>query len=229
MVITFDLNETLLDLRGVDEVFARIFGDASVRREWFSLLIHNSLITTVMGLRSDFVSLGAASLEMVAERHGLAPGSADGKAIAEAMTSMPPHPDARPALEALSAGGMRLAVLTNSPRAAAVSQLEAAGLAGYFEEIMSVEVTGKFKPAREVYESAARRLGVSSSEMTMVAAHDWDVAGAMNAGCRGAFVRRPGTAHNPLFPKPHLSGEDLVAVAEELLARAARPGWERAP
>jgi 2-haloacid dehalogenase len=33
--------------------------------------------------------------------------------------------------------------------------------------------------------------------MLMVAAHAWDITGALSAGCKAAFVQRPGKALDP--------------------------------
>ena len=218
-VLVFDVNETLLDLRVLDSVFERIFGDADVRKQWFGLVLRNAMTLTITGDYSDFVTVGAASLQMVADQHGISPSTVDRSVIRDTMTSMPTHSDVAPALEMLHTAGARLAALTNSPRDAAVSQLTNAGIAPLFEQIISVEETGKFKPAREVYEMAAHRLGITTAEMTMVAAHDWDVAGAMRAGCTGAYVLlRPGMALNPLYPPPDITGPDLIAVSERILA-----------
>lgn len=217
-VLVFDVNETLLDLGVLDPHFERIFGDAGVRKQWFGLVLRNAMTLTITGDYTDFVTVAAASLDMVADQLGVSPSPADRAAIRATMASLPTHPDVAPALERLHTTGARLVALTNSPREAAVSQLTNAGIAGYFEQIMSVEDTGKFKPAREVYEMAAHRLGVTTAEMTMVAAHDWDVAGAMRAGCAGAYVLRPGMALNPLYPPPDIVGRDLLAVAERILA-----------
>jgi 2-haloacid dehalogenase len=217
-VLVFDVNETLLDLRALDPHFERMFGDARVRNEWFGMVLRNAMALTITGDYSDFVTVGGASLQMVADAHGVRPSDGDRAAIRESMTSMPAHPDVAPALERLHAAGMRMAALTNSPRDAAVSQLSNAGIAPLFESIMSVEATGRFKPAADVYEMAAERLEVSTTDMMMVAAHDWDVAGAMRAGCSGAYVMRRGMVANPLFPPPDITGTDLLVVAEQILA-----------
>jgi 2-haloacid dehalogenase len=55
------------------------------------------------------------------------------------------------------------------------------------------------------------------SQLRMIAAHAWDVGGAMRAGCAAAFVARPGKAAFPLFPKPDITGADLDEVAEAIL------------
>ena len=217
-VLVFDVNETLLDLRALDPHFLRIFGDSSVRKTWFGLVLRNALALTITGDYSNFVTIGGASLQMVAAQQGVQLSAEDRAAIGTAMTAMPAHPDVPPALETLHKAGFRLAALTNSPRDAAVSQLANAGVAPLFEIIMSVEDTGKFKPAPEVYQMAARNLGVETTGITMVAAHDWDVAGAMGAGCKGAYVTRPGMVLNPLYPAPDITGDDMEAVAAALMA-----------
>jgi len=41
--LVFDVNETLLDLRVLDPIFERAFGDAAVRRQWCGLLPRNAM------------------------------------------------------------------------------------------------------------------------------------------------------------------------------------------
>jgi 2-haloacid dehalogenase len=219
-VLVFDVNETLLDLRALDPHFQRMFGDPGVRRQWFGLVLRNALSLTIIGEHQDFVTVGTASLQMVAEQYQVSLTVDDLAAIAAAMTSLPAHEDVAPNLDRLENAGFRMAALTNSPQEAAESQLTSAGISHYFEQVMSVTPTARFKPAPEVYRMAAAELGVEPSAMTMVAAHDWDVAGAMSVGCRGAYIMRPGMVHNPLFPQPDITGPDFDRVADLLLEQA---------
>ena len=78
------------------------------------------------------------------------------------------------------------------------------------------------KPAAEVYRHAADSFGVAPVEVRLVAAHSWDVAGAMRAGCKAAFVARPGMVLDPLFEPPDIVGPDLGAVSERIVAVDAR-------
>jgi 2-haloacid dehalogenase len=64
---------------------------------------------------------------------------------------------------------------------------------------------------------ACRELGIEPAGMWMVAAHDWDVFGAMRVGCAGAFVARPGQGYAPGFDPPDVMGDDLAEVADRLL------------
>ncbi|MCI0804599.1 MAG: HAD-IA family hydrolase, partial [Chloroflexi bacterium] len=59
-----------------------------------------------------------------------------------------------------------------------------------FDNVMSVEDVGSFKPAPAVYRRAARNLGMEPSEIIMVSANSFDVMGARTCGFRGAYVNR---------------------------------------
>jgi 2-haloacid dehalogenase len=217
-VCVFDVNETLLDLRALDPGFAQLFGDAAARREWFAQMIQSALVATVTGAYAPFGRIGDAALTMLAARRGVALSDEARRQLLGGMRSLPPHPDVRPALERLRAAGLRLAALTNSTAEVAEAQLASAGLADLFEQRLSADAVRRLKPAPEPYHMAAERLGVTPGEIRLIAAHAWDVAGALRAGCAAAFVARPGMVLDPLAPAPDVVGPDMHAVAEQILA-----------
>ncbi len=150
---------------------------------------------------ADFGEVGRAALSMVEARRGVTLSATARSLIFDKVQTLPPHPDVRASLERLRDAGFRLATLTNSPPKTVQAQLANADLAGLFEQILSVDPVRKFKPAPETYHYAAEQFGVEPAKIRLVAAHDWDVAGAMRAGCAAAFVARPGMVLNPLFPR----------------------------
>ena len=216
-VIVFDVNETLLDLSDLDPLFERAFGRREVRGAWFTQMIQSAMVGVITGAYADFGEVARGALEMVAEREEVDLSNEDRNAILMGVRKLPPHPEVREALGMLQEGGLRLAALTNSTLEVAQSQLTQAGLAGFFEQILSADSVKQLKPAAEVYRSAADALGVETSEMRLVAAHAWDLAGSMRAGCAGAFVARPGKVLDPLAPEPDVVGKDLLEVAKKIL------------
>jgi hypothetical protein len=64
------------------------------------------------------------------------------------------------------------------------------------------------------YESFAK---LSDAALEMIV----DLAGALKAGCRAAFVARPGKSLNPKGAKPDISGADLREVAEQIIGKDA--------
>ena len=217
-VCVFDVNETLLDLGSLDPLFERVFGDAGVRRSWFQQVLQSAFMATITGAYSDFGTIGAAALEMTAEREGVRLSEEDTKSILGGMRELPPHPEVPAALDLLRDSGLRLAALTNNTAAVAEAQLENAGLSDRFEKILSAETVRRLKPAPEPYHAAAGALGVEASGVRLVAAHSWDVAGAMRAGCAAAFVARPGMVLDPLAERPDVVGADLSEVAALIVA-----------
>jgi 2-haloacid dehalogenase len=220
-VCVFDVNETLLDLAALDPLFERAFGDAGVRRSWFLQVLQSAFVATITDTYSEFGAIGAAALEMTAEREGARLSEEDRRAILGGMRELPPHPEVPAALDLLRDAGLRLAALTNNTAEVAEAQLENAGLSGRFEKVLSADAVRRLKPAPEPYRAAAEALGVGTSEVRLVAAHAWDVAGAMRAGCAAAFVARPGMVLDPLAEPSDVVGADLSEVAASIIAAEA--------
>lgn len=210
------MNETLLDLGALREPFARAFGDAEPLGEWFARLLHGSLVATLTDSYEDFGSIGRRALDALAHRQGVELSDANREEILGTMRRLPPHPEVPGALDRLRSAGLPIAALTNSSGPMARAQLEHAGLIERFDHVLSVEEVRRFKPAPEPYRMAADRLGVPPAEMRLVAAHDWDVWGAMRAGCAAAYVARGGMPFL-LGEPPGLVGADLAEVVEAIL------------
>ena len=229
-VIVFDVIETMLDTSALEPHFERLFGDARVLREWFSQLLLYSEVATIAGSYFDFSTIVGAALEMTAASHKVTLSARDKAQILKAMLSLPPHEDVHDALKLLRDAGLRLVTLTNSNQKAMEEQLKSAGIEEYFERKFSVDAVRKYKPAPETYQMVARELNVTTSNLRMVAAHAWDIVGAMQAGCAAAFVARPGKVLNPLADKPDVVGEDLRSVAKEIirieLPEKSRPAFD---
>ena len=217
-MIAFDVNETLLDLRALDPVFEDVFGDAALRGQWFAQMLQIAFVGAITDRYVDFASAQRAALDMLAQSRGVAlpPDAAD--RVAATMRALPAHPEVADALARLRDGGHQLAALSNSPSDVEQEQLAHAGLADRFDAILSADDVRALKPRREPYELVARTFAVPIGEVTLVAAHAWDVAGALAAGCRAAFVARPGMPRNPIDPEPDLVGADLDEIADRILA-----------
>lgn len=221
-VCVFDVNETLLDLSALDPRFERAFelyegSGTALRKEWFGQLLTSWLTATVTGVYHDFGTLGLSALGMVAARRDVELSEETKKWVIGGIRELPPHPEVERSLSRLRDSGLRLAALTNSTAEVANEQLGNAGLSGYFEQILSADEAGRLKPAPEPYRLAAERLGVETSGVRLVAAHAWDVAGAMRAGCAAAFVSRPGMVLDPLADTPDVVGADLSETADRIL------------
>jgi 2-haloacid dehalogenase len=216
-VLAFDVNETLLDLRALDRHFERVFGDPSLRQMWFAQMLQLAFVGIATGEYTDFTTSQHAALRMLAARRGVDLAADDADAIVGQMSELPAHPDVEPALDRLRGAGYRLATLTNSVAPVAEAQLTHAGIRAYFERALSADAVRRLKPAPEPYRMAAEELGVAQGDICLVAAHPWDVSGALAAGCRAAFIARGGVVPSPIGTQPEIVAPDLAGLADALL------------
>jgi 2-haloacid dehalogenase len=214
MLWVFDINETMLDLSPLDEVFAEHTGAPQLRTRWFDLLIRAALATTAVGEYRDFAQLGGASARVVAQAHGTPLDDAAIAHLGAAIRTLPAHPDTSAALTALRERGQRVVALANSPQAVVDTQLRHAGIAPLLHAVYSVERAGMLKPAPAAYRMVLQAEAVSAEQAVMVAAHDWDIAGAQAVGMRTAFVARGDRLPLPGWPAPDLTGPDLIQATK---------------
>jgi 2-haloacid dehalogenase len=180
-------------------------------------------VGTITGEYVDFTTAQHAALRMLAERTDTHLAATDADAVVDGMRRLPPHPEVRGTLDTLHRSGLRIAALTNSVLAVAEDQLLHAGLRDLFDDVLSADTVHRLKPAPEPYLSVADRFGVPVSAVRLVAAHAWDVAGALSAGCAAALVTRPGSVASPLGRQPDITGPDLAAVADRIIAKTPDP------
>lgn len=169
-VIAFDVNETLLDVAGLDPFFEKRFGDAAVRREWFGQMLQSAFVTPITDSYRDFGTLAMAALVVIAARHRVELRDAGRSELGTRMRSLPSHPEVRSAMERLHEASLRLATLTNSTSKASQAQLVNARLADLVEQTLYADTVRRLKPAPEPYRMAAERLGVPGDGMRLAAA-----------------------------------------------------------
>ncbi|MGI8592347.1 MAG: haloacid dehalogenase type II [Nakamurella sp.] len=217
-VIAFDVNETLLDLGALDSAFDDLFGSATVRPQWFAQMLQLSFVGGLTGEYVDFTTAQHAALSMVAERQGRRVGAGEATALVARMSSLPAHPEVADALAALRSTSLGVVALTNSVESVAEAQLTNAGIRQYFDRVISADSVQRLKPAPEPYLAVAQAFEVDIADVRLVAAHSWDVSGALAAGCQAAFVARPGMVLSPLGRQPSIVGIDLAEVVEQIVA-----------
>ena len=217
-LVVFDVNETLLDLSPLRIDFEDVFGAAAPLGEWFARLLHGSLVSNHLGDYRAFGVIGVEALLQVAERHGVDLDEATATEVVTRLAILPAHLDVIPALERLLDAGFRTAALTNSSTKAANVQIENAGLHTFIQRVVSVEEVGRFKPDPSTYRHAAQVMDVEIANSLLISAHDWDVAGALQAGAGAAFIRRPRLMWSLPRPIPDVTGTDLTGIADQLIA-----------
>ncbi len=218
-LVVFDVNETLLDLETMEPTFARIFGHKDAMRLWFANFIMYSAALTVAGCYVPFTDIGAAVMKMLADTRGIRIGDRDKQELTEKFSTMPPHAEVPAALRKLRAAGFRLFTLTDNLLEVQTRQLTHGGIVDLFERRFSADGVKHHKPSREAYAYVERELGVKPDQLCLIACHTWDTLGAVAAGWEGALIKRTGNDVLGVGPQPHIVGDTLNDVADQLIAR----------
>ncbi len=215
-IIAFDVNETLLDLRSLDPYFEELLGSAALRPQWFAQMLQLSFVGGLTGHYVDFTTAQKAALRMVVARQGKSVSDQVVDALVEQMTLLPPHREVPNALAELAATELTVVALVNSVQSVGESQLVNAGVRHHFDRVISADSVRSLKPAPKPYLAVASAYGTDVSEVRVVAAHSWDVTGALSAGCRAAFVARPGMVLSPIGPRPDIVAKDIADVVKQI-------------
>jgi len=110
------------------------------------------------------------------------------RGIEELFARIKPFEGLKEALEALSRGGLRLALLSDLPPE---RKLELLGLSERFEAALCSEDSGTLKPARAPFAMLASRLGLAPARILYVGnSPRIDLRGAKAAGMSAAIVSR---------------------------------------
>lgn len=217
-IILFDVNETLLDLTPLKKKVNNMLDSKRGFRIWFGMLLQYSLVDNSINHYHNFSTIGSAALGMAAKSLGQEIDEDEKKEALSLMKKISAYEDVPQGLKLLKEAGFRLATLTNSPPELLSEQLGHAGLTRYFEATLSVDAIQKYKPAVEAYQYAEQTLGGAATDILMVAAHGWDIAGALHAGMQAAFIERKGQSLYPLAPKPKYIGKDLTEIARAIIS-----------
>lgn len=219
--VLFDINETVLDLGQLKPKFKAAFEDDTVTAIWFSTLLHTSTVCILTGVKTRFSTLAGNALDKVAALSGVVLSEELRNDILRSFARLAPHSDIKPALTRLKMANYRTVAFSNSSQDLVTCQIDSAGLSEYFDEIISVEESGSFKPDPGVYEFAGKRLDRPIETLRLVAAHDWDTHGALSAGMLAAYIDRTGAPYQPQYRQPDVIGKRMEDIVEQIIVRDA--------
>jgi 2-haloacid dehalogenase len=128
-------------------------------------------------------------------------------------------PDSAPGLTRLKRDRV-ITTLSNGNVALLTNMAKFAGLP--WDTVLSAELFGHYKPDPEVYQGAARLLGLRTDEVMMCAAHTGDLDAASKLGLRTAYIHRPNERPGPPREMPAKDAYDVVCSGIDELAAALR-------
>lgn len=215
--VLLDVNETLLDLRGLQPAFDAL-GMPDAMPRWFALTLRNGFALAASGDCRTFAEVARDALVSL-DPARLAPADAD--VLLERFAQLSPHPDVEPGLRALADAGIPAMTLTVGSAEVVAAIFDRHGLGDLVAGHLSAADLGRWKPAPAPYLAGCLALGLPPGQVTMVAAHAWDLHGAHRAGLRTAWITRLEGRPSQIFSAPDLVGPDLPGVVTQIVGSRA--------
>ena len=227
--LTFDLFGTVLDLGGSLTPYLAEFVrgcDASDRVDPDTLwaqLRHRQRIEQYQDSlvelgHSGYLETARKAFVYVARLNDLDPTDDETDAFMRGWMQLSPYPDVANGLERLRERFQLVALSNGNPWF--LDHLVKNRIGFDFDDVISVEVAGAFKPHPGVYRSAARQLRLEPAEVIMVSSNSFDVMGARTCGLRGVYVNRDSLPYEDTDDQylPDLEVPDFMAMADALQA-----------
>ncbi|MGI9002625.1 MAG: HAD-IA family hydrolase [Pseudonocardia sp.] len=214
-VVLVDVFETMLR---VEPLGSRFVAVGRPEHEWelfFTRTLRDGMALTLAGAAPPFAEVARAALRTTTG-HTLSDEALD--YVLGGFRELPPHPDVEPALAALAQARVPAYAFTHGTAAVACDALDRAGLRTYLRGVLSSEEIHAFKPLPRVYHWACQQVATPVDRVGLVAAHSWDVHGAVCAGLVGGLATRLEGAVPGVVVSPHVAADGLDTVVERLLA-----------
>ena len=195
--LTFDLFGTVLDLGGsltpyIAKFLAAKGSDVDADAFWaqwrYRQRIEQYQDSLVQMGHSGYLETAQRGFKYVCSLNDVAVSAEEADEFMQAWQNLQPFPDVLPNLPKL-ASRYKLIALSNGNRWF-LDHLVANQIKWDFDDIISVDEFGRFKPHPSVYRGAARNLGLEVGEIMMISSNSFDVMGARMCGNRGSFVNR---------------------------------------
>lgn len=190
-VFVFDAYGTLFDVHAAIARHRDAAGPDADRfsEVWRSKQLEYAWMLSAAGQYQDFWALTERALDYAFARFP-AVDRALRPALLDCYFKLDAFPDARPALVALKARGLKTAILSNGNPRMLAGAIETARVGADLDAVLSVDAIRIYKPRPEVYALVTDAFKIAPAEVAFVSSNRWDIMGATTFGFRCVWVNR---------------------------------------
>jgi len=218
-IIFFDVVETLFSLIPLEEKLAEFNLPAGTDRVFFAQLLRDAFALSASGVFLTFSEIAKGTLTVLLDSLGHKADETTLKEILGTFSQLPIQLDVKPALEKIKCSDYQAVLLTNGSRANTEKLVRDNGIEHLVDDIVSVEDFEIWKPQTALYHQAALKYSCAPANALLVAAHAWDVHGAIRAGFHGIWIQRHDSIYHPLMGSPDHQVANLVDAVDLALQR----------
>jgi 2-haloacid dehalogenase len=206
----FDAYGTLLDVNSATARCRDALGDQAdaLSASWRRKQLEYTWLRSLMGVHTDFAQVTAEALGFALEKHGIVDAGLQQRLL-DVYRELSAYSEVPRVLAEVRQAGFKTAILSNGTPDMLAAAVRAAGIAALFDDIISVESVGIYKPHPSVYQLAVERLDVAAARICFLSSNGWDAAGAAQFGFRVVWINRTREPRERLPRGPEAELNDL--------------------
>lgn len=224
-IVFLDVVETVFSLSPLEEKMTTLNLPEGTGRLFFAQLLRDAFALSSSGVFHPFPDIARGTLAVLLQSLGQEADETTLKDLLGAFSELPAHTDVKPALEALKSSDCQAVLLTNGSRANTQKLVRDNALEHLVDDIVSVDGFRIWKPQTALYQQAVLKYSCAPQNALLIAAHAWDIHGALRAGLHGIWIQRQESLYHPLMGSPDhqvTSLVDAVDLAVQQLRGARR-------
>jgi 2-haloacid dehalogenase len=192
---------------------------AEFTKLWRSKQFEYGFLRSITNRQDDFFKVTEDALVYTAKAMQLDLTPETRQHLLNAYLTLKPWPDAVAALRKLKASGVRIITIANFSQKMLRANADAAGITDLFDELLSTEVNGSYKPEPRAYELGMKRLGLNKEDIVFAAFGGWDAYGAKSFGYTTYWVNRFNLPMEELGIQADRTSTDMTGLLDFVLGQ----------
>jgi 2-haloacid dehalogenase len=214
----------LFDASSVTPEVEKVFPGkgAEFTKIWRSKMFEYGFLRSITQREDDFFKVTGDALVYTAKAMNLDLTADKKQQLLNAYLHLKPWPDTIAALRKLKASGVRIITIANFSPMMLKANADAAGISDLFDELLSTQVNGSYKPEPRAYELGMQRLHLKKGDILFAAFGGWDAYGAKNFGYTTYWVNRFNLPAEELGMQADRTSNDMQGLLEFVLGEPSR-------
>ena len=205
----FDAYGTLFDVNSAASKCKEKLGNRweNFANAWRTTQLEYTWLRTMMQKHENFWKITEDSLDHTMETFKIKKGMRN--ELLNLYKELSPYPEVKECLESLKNKKIKIAILSNGTPDLLRGLVESNNIQNYFNDIMSIESVGVYKPDSRVYEMPIKKYDCEPKNICFMSSNTWDVSGGGVFGYNSIWVNRSNKVFDKLSYKPKFVINDL--------------------
>jgi 2-haloacid dehalogenase len=198
----FDAYGTLFDVNSAAAKCKKKLGNRweSFANAWRTTQLEYTWLRSLMKRHKNFWEITEDSLDHTMETFKIKQGMRN--ELLNLYKELSPYPEVKECLEGLKSKKIKIAILSNGTPDLLKGLVESNNIQNYFDDILSIETVGIYKPDSKVYDMPIKKYDCKPENICFMSSNTWDVSGGGVFGFNAVWVNRFDKVFDKLSYKP---------------------------